>query len=569
MVKLYSKALLWIALILTQPKLLAQNSDGPKSLGTTYYLKNCFVVQRPGSLLSGQNVIIKDGFIAAIGADVKPPFDAQFVSVDSMYIYAGFIDAFSNVGVVKPESKDRPKLADPGNPPNDVAGITPQFSSKDAFKSSDKSVGEFRSAGITLANIAPRGLMLPGYSNVLLLGEDSADKLMVKPMSGQTFQLETNRGFYPSTAIGILAKFRDLYKNSAICGKHDENYKLNPAGLARPDFSAELAALYPVTSKKIPLFFIAQKTKDVHKALALKDELGFDLILTEVKQGWHYLDKIKNSNSQVLLALELPETEKNETKTEAKKDSTTLQANKSIEKKDADPALENFNKRKEVFLNEYLAQAAMFEKYGISFGFSFLNVKAIDIKKNIIKMMEHGLSEQGALAALTTHPAQILGISNVVGTVEKGKLANLVITDKPYFSEKSTIKYVFVDGKKFDYSEKPKKEAKPSEAAKFVGTWNYIVEIPGSKQQGQIVITKNNGEYGIKVADDSSPNDEDTATNISTNANNLSFEIIADLGQPVKVVFDLNFDEKKYTGTVSLQEFGTFPIKGEFVGDPK
>lgn len=569
MVKLYSKSCIYFIFLLTPIFLYSQNSDAPKSFSTTYFLENCFVVQKPGTVLSNQKILIKDGFIVDVGSNLKPPFDAQAINLDSMFVYAGFIDGYSNIGIVKPEVKDKPKLTDPGNPPNDVAGITPQLSSKDVFRPADKSVADFRNAGITLSNVAPRGLMLPGFCNVLLLGDDVSDKLLIKPMSGQSFQLETNRSFYPSTKIGILAKFRDLYQNSAISGKHEEKYKLNPSGLARPNFSAELAALYPVTTKNLPLFYISSYTKDVHKALSLKDELDFDLILTDVKQGWHYIDKIKRNNTRILLSLDLPETERADSKSETKKDSTNIQINKTKEPKVTDSELDSFNKKKEVFLNEYLSQAAIFEKNSIDFGFSFLNVRSMDIKRNLLKMIEHGLSESGALAALTTNPARILGISHLVGTVEKGKLANLVITDKPYFSEKSAIKYVFVDGKKFDYSEIKKKETKQSEAGKFVGTWNYVVEIPSSNQQGKIMISKSNEEYQIKVVDDSSPNDEDSATNIIANDNFLSFEIAIELGQPLKVVFELKFDDKKYSGTINIQEFGTFPIKGDYVGDPK
>ncbi|MBK8887682.1 MAG: hypothetical protein IPN46_14535 [Saprospiraceae bacterium] len=118
-----------------------------------------------------------------------------------------------------------------------------------------------------------------------------------------------------------MAKLREIYKNASIAGNHEAKYIANPSGLMRPDFSRELMAMYPVTTQKMPLFFVAQKTKDVHKALSLKEELGFDLILTEVKQGWHYIDKIKKTNTRVLLSLDLPEIEKKKAKSETAKDS--------------------------------------------------------------------------------------------------------------------------------------------------------------------------------------------------------------------------------------------------------
>jgi hypothetical protein len=563
--------------------LSAQNSDAPKLLSNTYFLQNCFVVKQPGTILPMQHLLIKDGVIADMGTAIKPPFDAQIIKADSFYVYAGFIDAYSNVGVARPETGgarpegrgERPRVQDPGNPPNDVAGITPQIQASDVFKSTDKSVSDMRASGFVISHVAPRGLMLPGQSGIYLLGDASNDKMLLKSPVAQTFQLEVNRGVYPSTSIAAMAKFRDLYKNAAIAGAHEEKFKSMPAGgLTRPNYAKELTSLYPVTTKKMPLHFVAPRTKDVHKALSMKDELGFDLVLTEVKQGWHYIDRIKKSNVQVLLSLELPEEEKAEGKKEdeksAKKDTSSAKEMKKEIKKEQNPEKDQFDKKKQESIKEYLSQASVFEKNGIKFGFSFLNAKPSEIKKSLRRLIENGLSENYALAALTTHPAQMLGISNLSGTVDKGKLANLVVSDKPYFQEKSVIKYVFVDGKKYDYSEKPKKqESKSSESSKIAGLWSYTVEVPGSVQKGKIKISKNQDEYKITVTDDSSPDKNDQASDINVDGSKVSFNIMTNLGQPVKVDFALEFEDKSYKGSVSVGQFGSFPIKGDLESDPK
>lgn len=549
----------------------AQNSDTPKPLSNTHYIKNCFLVKQPGVILSGQNIIVKDGFISDIGPNLKIPYDAQILLADSMYVYAGFIDAYSNTGITKPEQKDRPRIADPGNPPNDIAGITPQFLSNENYNPNDKSVTDMRTAGFGLSQVAPRGMMLPGQSSIFLLGEGNTDEMILKSESAQNFQFETSRGVYPSTLIGIMAKFRDLYQNAKIAGQHEEKFLKKPSGLARPDYNKELKSLYPVTTKKQPLYIVAQKTKDVHKALLLKEEFGFDLVLTEVKQGWHYIDKIKQQNIPVLISLDLPGEEKKPQEKEAKdgekKDSLKTEV-KEIKKEKLDPEKKDFDAKKAAIVKEYLAQAANFEKYGINFGFSFLNSKPSDIKKTIKKLIDNGLSENGALAALTTNPTKILGLSHLLGTVEKGKIANLTITDKSYFDEKSVIKFVFVDGKKYDYSEKPRKQKDGKTDHKMIGLWSYEVEIPGAIQKGKINIKKDGSDFKISVKDDTSSN-EDVATDINVDGTKLTFSIMASLSTPVKVDFSLDFEDKIYTGNVNLASFGSFPIKGSYDGDPK
>lgn len=533
----------------------AQVSGDLKPASDIYILKNCFVVPQPGKILSGQDILIKNGKIADIGSQLKKPFDALEIRLDSMYVYAGFIDAYSNTGIARPEEKERPKVTNTVYPQNEEAGITPQVRAKDSYKSTDKSVPEMRTAGFTLSNVIPRGLMLPGSSDVFILGDKPGDRMLFKAGIGQNFQFAPIRGIYPGTVMGVMAKFRELYKNAEIYGKKESLYQTLPSQYNRPEYSRELEAIYEVTTRKTPLFIKANHAKDIHRAMKLRSELGFNLILADVQQGWYNIDEIKKHNIPVLLSLELPAAPKED----VKKDSTKV-ADKS-----------DFELKKEQSIQEYLSQASAFEKAGIPFGFSCLSVKATDIKKNIQTMITHGLSESTALAALTTYPAQLLGISKEAGTVEKGKLANLVITDKPYFDEKSKIRYVFVEGSKYEYADRP--QAKNSgksngEDPKYVGIWSYIVDIQGMSQEGKVNITFADDQYKISMFDNTRPYDEIFADNVRLDGQTLTFTSSVDMGQPVTLQFELNMDDKNYSGTISVGAFGSFPIKGTWLSKP-
>jgi hypothetical protein len=560
---------------LTPLLLKAQNSDAPKQLSNTYMLRNCHVVKQPGTIMRHQNVLIKDGWIADVGPNLKAPFDAQVIAADSMYVYAGFIDGHSYTGIAKVEQKDKPKVENPGFPSNTIAGVTPQISSIDTYKSTDKSVGDMRSAGFTISQVVPRGLMLPGSSNIILLGNGDADKMLLKANSAQNFQFTSASGVFPSTTIGVMAKLRDIYKNANIAGSHIEKFKTNPSGLARPDYDAELMAMYPVTTRKQVMTAVAHHTKDVHKSLALKDELGFDLALADVKQGWHYVDQIKSKNIGIWLSLDLPEDEKVEKKdtTSAKapqKDS--LDATKIIEKP-KDIRQEAFDAKKLESYKQYIGQAALFEKKEIPFGFSMLNAKTTDFKKNIARMVKEGLSETYALSALTTHPAQLLGISTIVGTVEKGKMANLVITDKSFFEEKSSIRYVFVDGQKFEYNDKPvkaetKSNQKDVEIPNLAGKWSFSIPMEGEVETGKFLITKNGDEYKLVATSDSDP-EELIAKEIDVKGNSMTFYFMIEMDQMVKSEFEIKFDGKSFKGTMDIPGMGSVPVTGDFIGPNK
>lgn len=530
-----------------------QSQSDIAPVSTTYYLQNCNIIPQPGTLLSGYSILLKNGKIAQVGKNINIPFDAMIIKLDSMYVYAGFIDAYSNTGSQKPESKGKQNISDPGNPPNDAANITPQNRATDQYKSSVSTVSEMRSQGFGLTNAVPQGQYLPGYSDLLLLGNESTYKMLFKPNTAQHIRLNPTRGVYPSTIMGAMAKFRDLYRNANITGKHNEQYNTKSGELTRPDYSEELKALYPVTTGKIPLFFYTAYPKDIYRAYILKEELGFDLVLTEVKQGWHYVDKIKKSNTKILLSLDLPE--------QIKKDSSIIQDD-----------IINYEEKRSDAVNESFGQAALFEKEGISFGFSFMDVKPKDIQKNIQLLVKNKLSEQSALAALTTYPARLLGISQMAGTVEPGKIANLVITDKPYFDEKSAIKYVFVDGVKYEYYKKNNRQPGNKDTKgeqNYEGIWSYTVDVAGNTQQGKLKILRKDGQYNLTVQNESDGNTVIHADNVSIEGNQLTFNITVAMGQDIKINFDLNMQEKSFSGSADVGEFGSFPVKGTFISKPE
>jgi hypothetical protein len=565
------RPLLLVVLLIISITLKSQNSEAPKQLTKTYLLRNGNVVKQPGMILTKHDVLIKEGRIVEVGKNIKQPFDALTISVDSMYVYAGFIDGYSNTGIAKPEQKDAPKADDPGFPSNDLAGVTPQITSIETFKSSDKSVGDMRSAGFTISQVAPRGRMLPGASNVLLLGSGNADKLLIKAGSSQNFQFVTARGVFPSTTIGVMAKLRDVYKNAFITGSHIDKYKLNPSGLSRPDYDASAMAMYPVTQKAQKLSVVSPYTKDIHKSLTLMKELGFDMVLADVKQGWHYADEIKSNKIGLWLSMELPEENKvankdSTSQQKVKKDS--IEAQKSI--KEVDKNQDAFDAKKLESYKQYVGQAAYFEKKGIPFGFSMLNAKPEELKKNLMLMISEGLTENTALAALTTHPAMMMGLSSIVGTVESGKLANLVISDKPFFNEKSKIRYVFVDGQKYEYNDMPKKseDKTPNGESQqsLTGKWSYSSSILGETETGKFVISKSGESYKIVAISDSNP-EELEGKDVNIKANNVTFYMMINLGQLTRTDFDLTFESKSFKGTITIPQLGSFPITGEMI-DP-
>ncbi len=585
--KLTTSLLALSILFISSAFIQAQDTD--IVLSHTYYINKVNIIQKPGQMIEMGSIIIKNGVIIEIGKDLVPPPDAIIVKADSMYLYPGFIDAFNTTGIKKVEEDrnaarqgqrggggNNPQVPNPGNPPNNLAGITPEKTLSEVFDKDAKSTKSWREIGFTASFSSPEGGMLPGQAALILLNSKDADGSILKQNFGIVGTFENARRMYPATIIGVMAKYRDLFRQSGYSLKHENDYAVNPVGMTRPSYDASIRALYPINSKKLPIYFEAEKIKDVSRALTLQNDLGFNMVLTNVKQGALHADQIKNLAIPVVLSLDIPQSDvkKPEEGDKKSKDDSDAKGKKGEEKSKKeemkDPEIEAMEARKEESIKEYQSQASIFSSKGISFSFSGKDVKEKDVKKNLKSMMEYGLTEDQVLAALTINPASLLGVSNIMGTLEKGKMANFFISDGPYFEDDSNIKYIFVEGNQFENEVKAKKKKQDGEETtnlNLAGTYSYTVDVPGDERKGKLIIKKNGNTYTGIIQNDG--NDESDIDNLEVDGNKISFPLDMNIdGGSLKLSFSFEIDGDDLKGSVSVDQYGTFPIKGEKVSGP-
>ncbi len=532
----------------------------------TYVLRNVNIVASPGKMIERGAVVIKDGLIHAVGKQVDAPYDAKEIDADSMYLYAGFIDGLSHAGLKKEQSDNggdqgnrrrRPDVDDPGNPPPAMAGIQPQRSVSDLLDPSDKDLSALRELGFTVAHVVPEGGMLPGAGALVLLAGEQPEAMVLRDEVSLFSTLEAARGVYPATVIGVLSKWRELYRQAEQAQVHETLYAKDPAGLARPTHDPVLSAFYPVLKGNTPVFFLAEDVKSIHRVFTMQQELDFPLVLAGVKEGWHVADRLKDGGTPVFLALELPDPPK-EKKKEDKEEKEAPAMSEEMKELEA---------RRAEFMKQYESQAAAFAREGIAFGFASAGVSSKDIRANLRRMIEQGLSEEQALAALTTVPAKTLGVDKIMGTVEKGKIANLVVTDKPYFEKDANVRYVFVDGRPFEYEKgSAKKAAEPAAVARAAGNWSYKINIPGQAMGGTLTLVDNNGALEGTISNSQTPGSRDIR-NAVVSGNRISFSMSYDAGgQVISTQWELEIDGDTLEGTVTAGEYGRFDVEGERMG---
>ncbi|MDX5338135.1 MAG: amidohydrolase family protein [Cyclobacteriaceae bacterium] len=524
---------------------------GKRRVTGTYAITNATVFSAPGQAGVKGTVLIKDGVILGTGSGIQIPKEAKIIAGDSLFIYPGFIDGAGNMGVTRPKDPERPKDMVNSNPPDEIAGITPWRSATDQYSPSASQVEDWRKAGFTISQILPEGGMIPGKSAIMVLGDDqSANLLQINSALAANFR--GSRGMYPATAVGVMAKFRDVYRNASYALEHEKLFA-STTGVSRPQTTPTESGMAPVVQKQIPVIFDASNDLEIRRAISLQKELGFNLILTGLEYYEPVIDLIKSSNVPVLIKLSLP-------------DDKALKAQK--EEGVTDATKEQYARVKEAYQNA-LKQAALLEKAGIPFAFSTIDAKAGDAHKTLKTMVENGLSEKAALAALTTNPASMLGINRIAGTLEKGKMANMIILTDSLFKEEAQVKHVIADGYVFDYEIKKKSsngngKTENGAPTKIEGTWEYTSETPAGSNGGEIILRKEGSDYSGSITyDDPSGSGKVSAPikNVSVNGNRISFDFnVAADGMNLTVNISGDITGNTMEGTMSVAQFGSFPV---------
>lgn len=548
-------------------------------------LVNARVTPAAGKESTVQNVIIRDGLITQIGPDAKIPADAYKIAADSFYVYPAFIDAFSHMGLKEPENeggrggppgggnRERTAVDAEGNATLDASGITPYAHVRSSFDPKEKSISDWRAQGFAISHVVPRGKMIPGRGAIVVLSGKNADRMLWKEDVSMYGQWTGAGGSYPSTVIGVMAKWRELYHNATQDLAHQASY--NTATMVpRPQYNQAHEALLPLVKKEIPLFFRAPKVKDISRAMELQQDLGMRMVIADAEEAYMLKNQIKAKNMPLVLSLDLPEdkTEKAEkgerpekpegAEGSAKKDSTKV-----------DPEKEAFEKRRAESLKAHRAQAGALAMDNIRFSFGTMSGKAGDFSKNMQFMIEQGLAKSNALNALTLEPAKMLGIDKYCGTLEVGKMANMMVTNKPLFEKETAVRYMIVEGNLYAYEirekKKPGDKGSPDAAKGLEGTWAYTIETPEQKREGTFEFSRNGEGLTGTISSPDITSGLDELEDILVDGKKVSFTYDFDMGGEIVVVeFDLNLDGDTMEGQVHVGDIGTFPLTGKRTRKP-
>lgn len=427
-------ALATLALLAFSASGTAQYEEPPAP--AAYALQNVTVFHADGRQEAGVNVLIHRGLVVAMGAGVPIPSEAVILEGDSLRVYPGIIDANGEAQVAFPEVGERQGIL-PWNPSREAQGFTPHRLTAHYLTGEGADGREARLAGVIAAGIHPQGGMAPGQSVAIIYRKTtrSSWELVAQPSLGLHFTFQGARGVFPGTLFGVMAHFRQSFEDAAREGLIRSEYARSPEGLTLPRWDPDYEMLRQAASGQLPVFFDANTAGDIRRVLGLAKEIGFHPIIVGGEEAWKVADALRDGGIPVLVSVDFP-TPKEWEAPEKPEEGEEVAAR-------AEPLEPGAAREKERLENAY-ANAARLMEAGVTVALTSGGGEG-DLWEGIAKAMEYGLSEADAFKAVTTTPASILGIPNLV-TMGQGMAANFIVTDGSLFGEETRVRYTFVEG---------------------------------------------------------------------------------------------------------------------------
>ncbi|OKL39734.1 amidohydrolase family protein [Pontibacter flavimaris] len=381
------------------------------------------------TIIPNATLVIRDGKVEAVGTNVKVPAGAVVMDAKGKHIYPGLVDMFTDYGVPEVKAERRSWRAAPQMEStkegafNWNEAIRPETDAVELFKVDAKKAEELRKLGFGTVLAVHRDGIARGTAALVTLAEKRENEVVLKDRAAAALSFEkgTSKQDYPNSLMGSVALLRQTYLDAQWNAQNPQKEQ-----------NISLAAF--TQANNYPQIFEASSKLNILRADKVGDEFGKQYIMKGAGDEYQMLPQIKATNAPIILSLDFPSAYNVE-----------------------DP----FDARR-VALNDMKhwemapANAAMLQKAGVTIAFTAHDLKEKkDFLPNLRKAVKYGLSEEEALKALTATPAKLLNAENLVGSLNKGMLANFIITTDNLFSEDGVILENWVQGEQYKIADVP------------------------------------------------------------------------------------------------------------------
>ena len=397
------------------------------------------VVTAPGEVLDDATIVVRDGIIQEVGRNVQPPAGARIWDLSGHTVYPGFIDAHADLGMdAVPEGGDV-------GPTHWNPQVRAWFSTTMNLTDDQERRAALRSQGFGTALAVPRHGIFRGKASVVDLGEGNVRDRVLRPDLVQAVGFQRSfelGGSYPNSPMGTVALMEQTFMDADWYMRAWDAYESSGRAFLPPETSAALESLEAAVEGDQPVLFETRSEEEYLRARRIASEFGVSPWFRGSGAEYRIIDQLRGRGEPLIIPLDFPD---------------------APDVGDPEAAL---NVSLQDLRHWYLSPTnpAQLASAGVPFAITTDGIASLNqFLPNLRIAVARGLSPDDALAALTTTPAEWLGIDRTHGSIARGRVANLVVAEGDIFTEEATVRDVWVEGRRYGVTRAPQVDPR--------GTW--------------------------------------------------------------------------------------------------
>jgi len=390
----------------------------------SFLLRGATIHTVSGADIPAGSMLVQDGKIVEVGAKITVPKGVRVIEAKGLHVYPGMINAATQMGLSEISSVRET------NDAAEIGTFNPQIRALVAVNPASEHIPVTRANGVTMALSLPLGGTICGRASLIHLDGwtweemevrgDAAMHLVFPALEsggGRRFGRSSTESTLAERKRALEVKLREL-RDFFESARRYQKAKAAGAADLKPDLKLE--AMAPVLDGRMPVIVTASHEKVIKDAIAFAEREKIKIVLADASEAWKVAAELKAKNIPVILGrtMSLPEYED-------------------------DP------------YDKPYTQPAELYKAGVKFAIaSFTTSAARNLPYEAAMAVAFGLPHEDGLKAVTLAPAEILGIAGEYGSIEKGKYADLIVTDGDPLETRTQVKQLFIKGKSIDLMNK-------------------------------------------------------------------------------------------------------------------
>ncbi len=393
------------------------------------------IVTVSGRVFDRGSIMMEEGLITAVGREIQIPEGAWVIDGEGLTVYPGLVDGMSTVGLPASLRVGDEGEARGGNGsgqqrtahswgPEDRPATYSWLNAADQLTLDDSRIERWRSAGFTSVMATPERGLFAGQAAFINLGGERPRDMVVSTPVALRINWEGGPGHrgFPGSLFGAIAYVKQMFLDAEHYDQAWTIYNNSPTGLNRPEYDRTLEPLRE--GVKLGRYVLLPGTwgYEIQRALRIGEQMGVNTMIYGAHGGYGVAGELAEHNIPVLLNANWPEPSDDGDP-------------------EAEPPLRVLRLR-----DRAPTTPAAFHDAGVQYAFYSGGATPSKLMANVRKSIALGLPHDAAVRAFTLSPAELFGVADRVGSLDVGKIANLVVTDGDLFAHGTQVKMVFVDG---------------------------------------------------------------------------------------------------------------------------